>query len=75
MRLVAIHYRHFDIRHYQIDIRMALTADDATITADAMASAGINCCSKSISTTCSDLSGNEYKDYECFTDYANPHLL
>ena len=40
-----------------------------------MASAGINCCSKSASTTCTDLSVNVCKDFECFNEHKNLHLL
>lgn len=40
-----------------------------------MARAGINCCSKSASTTCPDLSGNVSKDFNCFNDHAKPAFV
>jgi len=38
------------------------------LAANAQASAGLNCCSKSAST-------NVYKDYKCFNEHANLHLF
>jgi len=59
-----------------MNVKFSLTINDngrrSRYTGQVMTSAGLDCCSKSASTTCPNLSGNVYKDFKFFNEHTNP---